>query len=86
MTNQEELFLFYELVDCVVELVYHFLIALFDCVDYTMLKMILQNNLACVVDSRLNGGKLNENVAAILVVFDHLLNLLKMTDSTGKTV
>ena len=44
------LFLFYELFDCVVELINHFFIALFDGVDDTMLNMVLQNHLACIVD------------------------------------
>ena len=48
--------------------------------------MVLQYNLARVVDSRAHRGKLNEHVAAVLAVFNHALDLFKVAYRACKTV
>jgi hypothetical protein len=51
-----------------------------------VLNVVLQNDFARVVDGGTDSGQLNKYLAAILAVFDHFLDLFKMTDGARKTV
>ena len=42
-------YLFYKFINCVVQLIQHLGVALFNCVNNTVVKMILKYNLSCVV-------------------------------------
>ena len=48
--------------------------------------MILEDNLAGVVDRRFHGGKLDQHLRAVLSVFHHLPYRLQMSDCAGQAV
>ena len=48
--------------------------------------MILQNDLACIIDGRFHCGKLDQNLAAVPAVLHHALDGFQMPDCPGKAV
>ena len=48
--------------------------------------MILQDDLAGVVQCGADGSQLNQHIGAVLTVFHHLAHLLQMPDGPGQTV
>ena len=55
-------------------------------VDYTVLYMVLQYDLGSAVQRGADRGQLHEYIGAVLVVLDHLLDLLEVTNSPRKSV
>ena len=62
------------------------LVVLLDGVDDAVLDMVLQNDLADVVDGRAHGGDLDQDLRAVASVLHHLLDRLQMADGAGKPV
>ena len=78
--------LFDELVDCLAETVQCLLVVLLDRVDDAVLDVVLQNDLADVVDGRADRRNLNQNLRAVAPVFDHLLERFQMPDGARQPV
>ena len=78
--------LFDELVDCLAETVQCLLVVLLDRVDDAVLDMILQNDLADVVDGRADRRNLNQDLRAVAPVLDHLLDRFQMPDGARQPV
>ena len=78
--------LFDELVDCLAETVQCLLVVLLDRVDDAVLDMILQNDLADVVDGRADCRNLNQDLRAVAPVLDHLLDRFQMPDGARQPV
>ena len=78
--------LFDELIDGLAKAFKRLLVVLFDGIDDTVLDVILQNDLADVVDGRADSCNLDENFRAVPPVFDHLLDRLQMPDGAGEAV
>ena len=54
--------------------------------DDTMVEVILQYELAGVVDCRLDRGELHEHLGAIAPLLDHALDCLEVTDRARQSV
>ena len=78
--------LFDELVDCLAETVQCLLVVLLDRVDDAVLDMILQNDLADVVDGRADRRNLTQDLRAVAPVLDHLLDRFQMPDGARQPV
>ena len=74
--------LFYGLVKCIDG----FKIVRIHGVNYTVLYVVLQYDLGSAVQRGSNRGQLHEYIGAVLVVLDHLLDLLEMTYSSREPV
>ena len=55
-------------------------------VDYTVLYVVLQYDLGSAVQCGADRGQLHEHIGAVLVVLDHLLDLLEVTYSPREPV
>ena len=78
--------LFDELFDCLAEAVQCLLVVPFDRVDDAVLDMILQNDLADVVDGGTDRRNLNQDLRAVAPVFDHLFDRFQMPDGARQPV
>ena len=78
--------LFDELVDCLAEAVKRLFVILLDRVDDAVLNVVLQNDLADVVDGRADRRNLNQDLRAVAPVFDHLLDRFQMPDGARQPV
>lgn len=78
--------LFDELVDCLAETVQCLLVVLLDRVDDAVLDVVLQNDLADVVDGRADRRNLNQDLRAVAPVLDHLLDRFQMPDGARQPV
>ena len=78
--------LFDELVDCLAEAVKRLFVVPFDRVDDAVLDVVLQNDLADVVDGRADRRNLNQDLRAVAPVFDHLLDRFQMPDGARQPV
>ena len=78
--------LFDELVDCLAETVQCLLVVLLDRVDDAELDVVLQNDLADVVDGRADRRNLNQDLRAVAPVLDHLLDRFQMPDGARQPV
>ena len=78
--------LFDELVDCLAEAVKRLFVVPFDRVDDAVLDVVLQNDLADVVDGGADSGDLDEDLAAITAVLDHPAHGFQMPDGAGEAV
>ena len=74
------------LVDGLTEVVDGLLIALLRGFDYAVLQVILQYELAGVVDGAAHGGNLNQHFGAIAPILHHAANRLQMPDGAGEAV
>ena len=77
---------FHELVDCLTQRIECLLVVMLDSVDDAVLDMILQDDLADVVDGGADGGDLDENLAAITAALDHPAHGFQMPDGAGQAV
>ena len=78
--------LFDELVDCLAETVQCLLVVLLDRVDDAVLDVVLQNDLADVVDGGTDRRNLNQDLRAVAPVLDHLLDRFQMPDGARQPV
>ena len=78
--------LFDELFDCLAEAVKRLFVVPFDRIDDAVLDMVLQNDLADVVDGRADRRNLNQDLRAVAPVFDHLLDRFQMPDGARQPV
>ena len=78
--------LFDELVDCLAEAVDRLFVVLLDRVDDAVLDMILQNDLADVVDGGADRRNLNQNLRAVAPILDHLPDRFQMSDGARQPV
>ena len=78
--------LFDELFDCLAEAVKRLFVVPFDRVDDAVLDMILQNDLADVVDGGTDRRNLNQDLRAVAPVLDHLLDRFQMPDGARQPV
>ena len=78
--------LFDELFDCLAEAVKRLFVILLDRVDDAVLNVVLQNDLADVVDGRADRRNLNQDLRAVAPVFDHLLDRFQMPDGARQPV
>ena len=78
--------LFDELVNCLAETVQCLLVVLLDRVDDAVLDVVLQNDLADVVDGRADRRNLNQDLRAVAPVLDHLLDRFQMPDGARQPV
>ena len=78
--------LFDELVDCLAETVQCLLVVPFDRVDDAVLDVVLQNDLADVVDGRADRRNLNQDLRAVAPVFDDLFDRFQMPDGARQPV
>ena len=78
--------LFDELVDCLAEAVKRLFVVPFDRVDDAVLDVVLQNDLADVVDGRADRRNLNQDLRAVAPVFDHLFDRFQMPDGARQPV
>ena len=78
--------LFDELVDCLAEAVKRLFVVPFDRVDDAVLDVVLQNDLADVVDGRADRRNLNQDLRAVAPVLDHLLDRFQMPDGARQPV
>ena len=51
-----------------------------------VLHMLLQEELACIIDLRAHRGKLDQDIGAVPLVFEHLLDRLHMADGFGNSI
>ena len=78
--------LFDELFDCLAEAVKRLFVVPFDRVDDAVLDVVLQNDLADVVDGRADRRNLNQDLRAVAPVFDHLFDRFQMPDGARQPV
>ena len=78
--------LFDELVDCLAEAVKRLFVVPFDRVDDAVLDVVLQNDLADVVDGRADRRNLNQDLRAVAPVLDHLFDRFQMPDGARQPV
>ena len=78
--------LFDELVDRLAEAVERLLVVLLDRLYDTVLDVVLQNDLADVVDGRADRRNLNQDLRTVPPVLDHLLDRFQMPDGARKPV
>lgn len=78
--------LFQEPVDGVVQVYYGLLIPLFDGLHNAVADMVFQDQVAGVVDGGPDGGQLDQDLAAVCIVFDHPFDRLNMPGGFGKAI
>ena len=78
--------LFDELFDCLAEAVKRLFVILLDRVDDAVLNVVLQNDLADVVDGGTDRRNLNQDLRAVAPVFDHLFDRFQMPDGARQPV
>lgn len=55
-------------------------------IHQTMLYVILENDLTGIVDRGLYRSQLDQHIGAVLTIFYHSLDRLKMSDGTGEAI
>lgn len=75
-----------ELLDGGAELVDGLLVALLDCVHDAVAQVVLQDDLAGVVQGAADGGELDQHLAAVVALLDHPFYLFQVADGPGQPV
>ena len=79
-------YLLHEFVDGIAEIQNGVFIALLHRLYDAVAEMLLEDLLACVIQSGANRCQLDQHLGAVLVIFHHALDLLQMADGPGKAV
>ena len=78
--------LFDKAVDRLIQLLNRFCVPMLDCIDDAMFNVILQDNFSCIVNGRLHGRQLDQNLSAVPAFLYHPLDRLHVSDRAGEAV
>ena len=83
---QPVIFLFHKLINGGAQVVQCLLVVIFHGINDAVADMILQNDLADIVDGRLDRCQLYQHLTAVSAILHHFLHAFQMTDESGQAV